>query len=150
MASLHARVPSCPAVGTLARCATAFGVAEVRVPRGACARPFAWQRSAVAWRSRRRPALTAHVRPRARVQVLLVGERSFNTFGSHGAADHVAFRHFPTLAQARAAPHALPSPLCCLLSRAAPVVALTQPHTRLPRAGAHLPDGAARRAHPGR
>jgi hypothetical protein len=35
-------------------------------------------------------------------QVLLVGERSFNTFGSHGAAEHVAFRHFPTLAQARA------------------------------------------------
>ena len=49
------------AVGTLARCATAFGVAEV----------------------------------------LLVGERSFNTFGAHGADAHVAFRHFPTLAQVR-------------------------------------------------
>jgi hypothetical protein len=56
------------AVGTLARCATAFGVAEV----------------------------------------LLVGERNYNSFGAHGADAHVAFRHFPTLAQARPA-------LACLL-----------------------------------
>ena len=34
-------------------------------------------------------------------EVLLVGERSFNTFGAHGADAHVAFRHFPTLAQVR-------------------------------------------------
>ena len=48
-------------MGTLARCATAFGVAEV----------------------------------------LLVGERAYNTFGSHGAADFVTFRHFHCLEEAR-------------------------------------------------
>ncbi len=30
-------------------------------------------------------------------QVCLVGARQFNAFGSHGATEHVAFRHFPTL-----------------------------------------------------
>ena len=50
-------------MGTLARCATAFGVAEV----------------------------------------LLVGERNYNSFGAHGADAHVSFRHFPTLAQVRPA-----------------------------------------------
>jgi len=44
-------------IGTLARSASAFGVAEV----------------------------------------CLVGSRQFNAFGSHGATEHVAFRHFPTL-----------------------------------------------------
>ena len=48
-------------IGTLARCASAFGVCEV----------------------------------------LLVGQSSFNTFGSHGAAEHVAFRHFASLADVR-------------------------------------------------
>lgn len=48
-------------VGTIARCATAFGVCEV----------------------------------------LIVGERAFNTFGSHGSDAHVAFRHFASLLEAR-------------------------------------------------
>lgn len=30
-------------------------------------------------------------------QMCLVGSRQFNAFGSHGAADHVSFCHFPTL-----------------------------------------------------
>lgn len=33
--------------------------------------------------------------------MLLVGERSFNTFGSHGSDGHVAFRHFPSLPDVR-------------------------------------------------
>lgn len=32
---------------------------------------------------------------------LSTGERSFNSFGSHGASDHVTFKHFPSLADAR-------------------------------------------------
>jgi len=44
-------------IGTLARCATAFGVEEV----------------------------------------ILVGSNKYSTHGSHGASDHVAFRHFATL-----------------------------------------------------
>ena len=31
------------------------------------------------------------------VQLCLIGSRQFNTFGSHGAADHVSFRHFASL-----------------------------------------------------
>lgn len=31
------------------------------------------------------------------MQVCLVGSRQFNTFGSHGAANHVTFSYFPTL-----------------------------------------------------
>jgi hypothetical protein len=30
-------------------------------------------------------------------EICLVGSRQFNAFGSHGAAAHVQFRHFPTL-----------------------------------------------------
>jgi len=30
-------------------------------------------------------------------QMCLVGSRQFNAFGSHGAAEHVSFCHFPTL-----------------------------------------------------
>jgi tRNA C32,U32 (ribose-2'-O)-methylase TrmJ len=52
-------------LGTLVRCATAFGVAEV----------------------------------------LLVGERSFNTFGAHGADAHVSFRHFESLQAVHAYVH---------------------------------------------
>ncbi|KAH6768561.1 tRNA/rRNA methyltransferase family protein [Perilla frutescens var. frutescens] len=48
-------------VGTLARSATAFGVAEL----------------------------------------ILVGRRDFNAFGSHGSTSHVRFRHFHTLSLAR-------------------------------------------------
>lgn len=49
-------------VGTLARSATAFGVAEM----------------------------------------ILVGRRDFNAFGSHGSTSHVRFRHFQSLTLARA------------------------------------------------
>ena len=31
------------------------------------------------------------------VQVCLTGSRQFNTFGSHGAAEYVTYRHFPSL-----------------------------------------------------
>ena len=31
------------------------------------------------------------------VQLLLVGERHFNAFGSHGSIDHVKLSYFPTL-----------------------------------------------------
>jgi len=48
-------------IGTLARCATAFGVTSV----------------------------------------LLVGSRQFNAFGAHGSAEHVDFKHFPTLQACR-------------------------------------------------
>lgn len=30
-------------------------------------------------------------------QLCLVGSRQFNTFGAHGASEHVDFRHYPTL-----------------------------------------------------
>ncbi|KAJ1695632.1 hypothetical protein LUZ63_012330 [Rhynchospora breviuscula] len=34
-------------------------------------------------------------------EMVLVGRRDYNCFGSHGAACHLRFRHFPSLAQAR-------------------------------------------------
>eukprot|EP00897_Mesotaenium_endlicherianum_P007096 jgi/Mesen1/6414/ME000329S05577 len=34
-------------------------------------------------------------------QMILVGRRDYNAFGSHGSADHVSFRHFHTLPEAR-------------------------------------------------
>lgn len=71
-------------VGTLARCATAFGVAEVR-----CV--------SVSTLARLACTLTCVLA----AQVLLVGERTFNTFGAHGADNHVTFRHFPSLADVR-------------------------------------------------
>ena len=37
--------------------------------------------------------------------VLLVGDRSFNTFGAHGADAHVSFKHFESLAAVRAYVH---------------------------------------------
>jgi hypothetical protein len=33
------------------------------------------------------------------LQVYLTGSRQFNTFGSHGATDFVAYRFFPTVQQ---------------------------------------------------
>ena len=31
------------------------------------------------------------------LQVCLTGSRQFNTFGSHGAADYISYRYFPSL-----------------------------------------------------
>ena len=34
-------------------------------------------------------------------ELILVGRRDFNAFGSHGSASHVRFRHFHSLIEAR-------------------------------------------------
>lgn len=34
-------------------------------------------------------------------ELILVGRRDFNAFGSHGSASHVRFRHFHSLVEAR-------------------------------------------------
>ena len=68
-------------IGTIARCATAFGVKEV------C---HCHERVSEA---RMRQRLDCH----APMQVCLVGSRQFNTFGSHGSDAYVNFRHDHTL-----------------------------------------------------
>lgn len=34
-------------------------------------------------------------------ELILVGRRDFNAFGSHGSASHIRFRHFHSLIEAR-------------------------------------------------
>jgi tRNA G18 (ribose-2'-O)-methylase SpoU len=34
-------------------------------------------------------------------EVILVGRRDFNAFGSHGSTSHLSFRHFHSLSEAR-------------------------------------------------
>ncbi|WOL18563.1 hypothetical protein Cni_G27360 [Canna indica] len=46
-------------------------------------------------------------------EIILVGRRDFNAFGSHGSTSHLRFRHFHSLSQARdylKAPSHPPSP----------------------------------------
>ncbi len=79
-------------IGTIARCATAFGVKEVRAQHTdlAKAKPQQYHSSARADRAkcRARWCLRVHLE----LQVCLSGDRHYNTFGSHGADAHVAFR----------------------------------------------------------
>lgn len=103
-------------VGALARAATAFGVSEVRDGKG---RERAGQRkNQAAWRN---PRLLSHSltlstllshsflsrpppplsRTEQTPQVLLVGNKQYHAFGSHGSAAYVFFRHFPKLCAAR-------------------------------------------------
>ena len=70
-------------IGTIARCATAFGVKEViRFPSDRCHEYY------------RRLMMYLSC-----MQVCLVGSRQYNTFGSHGSDAYVEFRHDHTLEQ---------------------------------------------------
>ena len=70
-------------VGNLLRSCTAFGVAEVLLLN-----------KSVFWRG----GYQLHARRAAGpLQVCLCGSRQFTSYGSHGAGDYVAIRHFPSL-----------------------------------------------------
>jgi hypothetical protein len=76
-------------IGTLLRSCTAFGVTEVCVSVFVCARALG-----------ARPCVQKSLHQphdKKTQKVCLVGARHFNTFGSHGSAEHCAMRHFPTL-----------------------------------------------------
>lgn len=92
------------AVGTLARSATAFGVAEVLLVGAAVKQlqssskhttPLSTSSFFTA-QSVHLPSLLSSLR-----RFAPSGERSYNSFGSHGSADHCCFKHFPSLAEAR-------------------------------------------------
>ena len=85
-------------VGMLARSASAFGVAKVKHNRLQFTRLRAEVHRlyhANAINSGDTDSSLISNTPLA--QMCLVGSRQYNAFGSHGAADHVAFCHFSTL-----------------------------------------------------
>lgn len=55
-------------------------------------------------------------------ELILVGRRDFNSFGSHGSTSHLRFRHFHSLLDAR---HFL-KVLCLLLNFRVPLLRITQ------------------------
>ncbi|KAK8954773.1 hypothetical protein KSP39_PZI002741 [Platanthera zijinensis] len=50
-------------------------------------------------------------------EIVLVGRRDFNAFGSHGSTAHLQFRHFTSLSQSRLYLKALIFPLPCIEER---------------------------------